>query len=232
MNDNNLEKIISQVLILIESGKSPREILAMLPEYGKELREIFQILDLLSVQKEKVAPSKELLTKILASLPSAKSVTEVEVSRYLYRGEQKPNDYAWQEGRPSETIIKPKIHDLMTINWKVWTPLGTIAVVALVIIGSYQFGTKAPQAPVTGETPQTPVAEESLQAPVAGEERRAQPIVVKPATGNVDDAVNAILAGISDDQALFADAEKDAALVNADSQAISNFGQSYNANEF
>lgn len=222
MNDNNLEKIISQALILIESGKSPHEILAMLPGYRKELQEIFQILDLLNVQKEKVIPSKELLAKILANLPHAKSVTEKEVSRYLYRGEQKPNDYARQEGRPSKTIIKPKIHDLMTINWKVWVPLGIIAVVALVVIGSYQFGTKAPQAPVAEETPQAPVAV-SQELPV---------VVTKPATGNIDDAVDAILAGVSDDKALFVDAEKDAEFIAADSQAISDFGQSYNENEF
>lgn len=222
MNNNNLEKIIDRVLTLIERGKSPREILAMVPEYRKELQEIFQILDLLNVQKEKVAPSKELLAKILSNLPRAESVTEGEVSRYLYRGEQKPNDYAWQEGRPSEIITKTKIYDLMTINWKVWAPLGIIAVAVLIITGLSQFGTKAPQAPITEEAPQAPIAAPKQELPVA---------VTKPATGNVDEAVDAILAGVSDDQALFADAEKDAELLAADSQAISDFGQSYNENE-
>lgn len=222
MNNNTLEKIIGQTITLIERGKSAREILGMLPEYKKELEEIFQILDLLNIPKEKIVPSQELLTKIITNLPTGESVTEKEVSRYLYRGEQKPNDYAWHKGRPSETIIKPTIHDLMTINWKMWAPLGIIAVVALIVGGFYQFGVKAPQAPITGETPQTPVAI-SQELPVA---------VTKPATGNIDDAVNAILAGVSDDQTLFADAEKDADLLVADSQAISDFGQSYNENEF
>jgi hypothetical protein len=77
-----------------------------------------------------------------------------------------------------------------------------------------------------------PVAEESPQAPIAAPAQELPVAVTKPATGNVDDAVNAILAAVSDDQALFADAEKDAALVGADSQAISDFGQSYNENEF
>lgn len=224
MNNNNLEKIIDQTLTLIERGKSVREILAMLPEHKKELEEIFQILDLLNIQKEKIVPSQELLTKIIANLPTAKSVTEEKASRYLYnRGEQKPNDYAWHKGRPSEIIIKPKIHDLMTINWKVWAPLGIVAVAVLVIIGFFQFGTKAPQTPVAEETTQAPIATPTQELPVA---------VTKPATGNVDDAVNAILAGVSDDLALFADAEKDADLLAADSQAISDFGQSYNENEF
>jgi len=110
----------------------------------------------------------------------------------------------------------------MTINWKIWAPVGIVVVVALVMIGFNQFGTKAPQAPIAGEIPQAPVAI-SQELPVA---------VAEPATGNVDDAVNAILAGISDDEALFADAVKDAELIAADSQLIGNFGQSYNENEF
>ncbi|MDP3734954.1 MAG: hypothetical protein Q8R39_00825 [bacterium] len=105
----------------------------------------------------------------------------------------------------------------MTINWKIWAPLGIIVLVALVAIGFSK--SEVPQAPVTGEP---------RQAPVVREESQAQPAAIAPATGNVDDAVNAILASISDDQSLFAEAEKDAALIDADSQAISDFGQSYN----
>lgn len=211
-----MEKIIDQALALIESGKSSREILDMLPEYKKELQEIFQLLDLLNVQKEKIVPSQKFLTKIIANLPAAGSVTEKEIVRYLLRGEQKPGDYAWQNGRPSKKIIKSKINDLMTINWKVWTPLGIIAVVALAIIGSYQLRTET-------ETPQTPIAAPTQELPAT---------VTKPATGNIDDTVNAILASVSDDQTFFADVEKDAELITADSQAISNFGQSFNENEF
>ncbi len=83
----------------------------------------------------------------------------------------------------------------MIINWKKWAPLGIVAIVAVVIIGFYQFRTKA------------------------------------PAAGNVDDAVNAIFAEVADDEAFFADVEKDAELLVTDSQAISDFGQSYNENE-
>lgn len=222
MNNNHLEKIIDQALSLIENGKSASEILGMLPEYKNELEEIFQILDLFNVKKEKIVSSRELLAKIIANIPTAQSVTEKEVSRYLYRGKQKPNNYVWQKGRSSKTIIKLKIHDLMTINWKVWAPLGIVAVVAFIVVGSYQFGTKAPQAPIAEETPQAPVAV-LQELPVA---------VTKLATGNIDDSVNAILADISDDQALFADTEKDAELIVVDSQAISDFSQSYNENEF
>lgn len=101
----------------------------------------------------------------------------------------------------------------MTINWKIWAPLGIVIAVALIIIGSYQSGPKTPEASITGKTPQAPVA-------------------IPQASGNVDEAVNAILVGASDDQTLFFDVEKDAELIAADSQTISDFGQSYNENEF
>lgn len=117
------------------------------------------------------------------------------------------------KGRYPLNNIITHIHDLMTIYWKIWAPLGIIVVVAVIIIGSYQSGPKTPTASVMGETPQAPVA-------------------IPQASGNVDTAVDAILVGASDDQALFADAEKDAELITADSQTISDFGQSYNENEF
>ncbi|OGZ55121.1 MAG: hypothetical protein A3F85_04565 [Candidatus Ryanbacteria bacterium RIFCSPLOWO2_12_FULL_44_26] len=129
------------------------------------------------------------------------------------------------QGRPSLKKINniTKTYNLMTVNWKIWAPLGIIAVAILVMVGFYQSGIKPFQAPT---------AEEEMQPLVAVEKQQEQPIVVKPATGNVDDAVNAILVGISDDEAFFADAVKDAELIAADSQAISDFGQSYNENEF
>lgn len=110
----------------------------------------------------------------------------------------------------------------MTMNWKIWTLVGIVAVVALVMIGVNQFGSKTPQAPITAEAPQAPVAV-SQELPVA---------VTKPATGNIDNAVDAILAGISDDEVFFADAVKDAELVAGDNQSINDFGQLYNENEF
>ncbi len=212
LNDQKLEEILEKTLEHLDRGKSPAEILNLFPEYEIMLKEIFSAINLLTKEKESIAPSQELFKQVIEQIPG--SVTNEVNLRYSYEKEV--------QGRPSLNSIITKVYDLMTINWKVLAPLGIIAAVAIVIVGSYQFGTKAP-APITRETP---------QAPVAQEEPQQQPIVVKPATGNVDDAVNAILAGISDDQTLFADAEKDAELLAVDSQAISDFGQSYYENEF
>jgi hypothetical protein len=210
VNDQKLEEIIEKTLEYLDSSKSPAEVLNLFPERQENVKEILSIINLLKKESESIAPSKESLKKVMEKIPS--SVTNGLNSRYSYMEVQ---------GRPSLSNIITKIHDLMIINWKIWAPVGIVVLAVLVIIGVNQFGTKAPQAPITKETPQTPVAV-SQELPVA---------VTKPATGNVDDAVNAILAGISDDQAIFDDAAKDAELVAVDSQVISDFGQSYNENE-
>ncbi len=203
-NDKKIEGIIEKTLQYLDSGKTPAEILNLFPKHRKELNEILSTVSLLKKEREKIVPPRESLRQTMDKITS--SVTNGVNIRYLYREEV--------QSRPSLNHITAKIDDLMTINWKIWGPLGIIAVVVVVLLSSYQFGTKAPQAPITAPSQELTVA------------------VTKPATGNVDDAVNAILAAVSDDQALFADVEKDAALVNADSQELSNFGQSYNENEF
>jgi len=212
LNDKKIEEIIEKTLEYLDSGKTPAEIFDLLSKHLETVKEILTAVSLIKKEGESVAPSRELFRQTMDKIAS--NVTNGFSPRYSYMEEV--------QGRPSLNNIITKIHDFMTINWKIWAPLGIIAIVAVVIVGSYQFGTKAPQAPIAEETSQAPVAV-SQELPVA---------VTKPATGNVDDAVNAILAGISGDQALFDDAAKDAELLAADSQAISDFGQSYNENEF
>lgn len=109
----------------------------------------------------------------------------------------------------------------MTLNWKTWTLVGIVAVAVIAAVSWKQF---SPQEPATGgdragqEAPITV----SQDLPAAA---------VEPATGNIDDAVAAVLAGAADDEASFADAANDAALVGADSQTITNIGQSFYENE-
>lgn len=212
-NGQKLEEILEKTLEYLDSGRTPAEILNLFPKHREMLKEIFSTINLFKKEGKSIVPSKELFRHVMEQIPG--DVTNGVNLRYLYQKEVK--------GRPSLSNIITKVHDLMTINWKVWAPLGIIAVVALAVIGYSQFGAKAPQAPVAEETTQAPIAAPTQELPVA---------VTQPATGNIDDAVNAIIAGVSDDQALFADAEEDAALVGADSQALSDFGQSYNENEF
>ena len=102
------------------------------------------------------------------------------------------------------------------INWKAWVFVG-ITVLVIVLVVQYM----AIMPPQIDETPQ------AIDIP----EQELPVVITTPATGDVDDTINAILDGIIDEQALFTDEEKDTALLGAESQAISDFGQSFNENE-
>lgn len=60
---------------------------------------------------------------------------------------------------------------------------------------------------------------------------KVQEIVPPPATGNIDDAANAFLKELDDEQSLITEEESDALLITTDSQEISDFGQAINDNE-
>lgn len=56
-------------------------------------------------------------------------------------------------------------------------------------------------------------------------------IVPPPATGDVDDVVDALLKELSDEEPLFTEEEGDAALVTGDSQEVGDFDQTINEDE-
>ena len=56
-------------------------------------------------------------------------------------------------------------------------------------------------------------------------------IVPPPATGNIDDAANALLRELDDIESLFIEEEDDVELLIADEQEISDFGQSIDESE-
>lgn len=55
---------------------------------------------------------------------------------------------------------------------------------------------------------------------------------IKPATGNIEDATNALLSESSFDLTDFSGETKDSSLVSSDSQEISDFSKVYDENEF
>lgn len=204
----NDDKIIEEIQEYIDNGKTYAEILKLHPEYAEELKDVISTINLLKAEGNLVSPPKESFRQVMEKIGVDKIVTNETGNRYTYVKEV-------NGGRPSWSEINSiaKIYNQMTMNWKIWAPVGIAVVIALVVVGNNQIKTNTSQDPIAGNQTETPVA-------------------IKPATGNIDDAVSAILAGASDDQAIFADALKDADLVSADGQAISNFGQSYNGNEF
>jgi hypothetical protein len=57
-------------------------------------------------------------------------------------------------------------------------------------------------------------------------------ITPPPATGNVDDLVDATIKEIEDENLSLKDEEKDISIITSDQQEISDFGQTINATEF
>jgi len=107
----------------------------------------------------------------------------------------------------------------MKIGWKIWLLVAVVIVVAIAIssIVIYQ-----------GLKTASPIKEEKRET----QSQNLPNIFSKPVTDNIDDAVETILSEISEEEKSFDEALKDADLVASDSQAISDFGQSYDEKEF
>ena len=103
------------------------------------------------------------------------------------------------------------------MDWKIWASIGIVIVVAVFVAKNMPYIT-----PQVDDVPQAEIVLPPQELPVA---------ITTPATGDVDNTINAILNEVIDEQVLSADEEKDAILLGADSQAISDFGQSFNENE-
>lgn len=215
--NENFENSLGEALGLYEDGMLIQKILEAFPQYRQELKEIFEEITVLKKQKDSILPSKELLAEIISRIPwEQSSVTKKESDRYSYRGMDK--------GRTSFTIID-QIHNAMTINWKIVAPIGIVAIIAVIFLSS-QFGER--MAPSTEKQPAPVMTKES---PVMTKEG-VDVVVLPPATGNVDAAVDGILAGITNDDTILNEDADDASLIDIDSQAISDFDQAYDETEF
>lgn len=64
--NNKIDEIIIKALKLKENGKTISEILDLFPEYRNDLSDIFRAINILEQTKEKIAPSPDLLSAIVA----------------------------------------------------------------------------------------------------------------------------------------------------------------------
>lgn len=108
----------------------------------------------------------------------------------------------------------------MESKWKIIIGVVIAALIAILII-YMQIGAKTPQ-------PQQP----SIQKPPATTGEKISEVAPPVATGNVDDAISALLQESSLETTASEEENSDANLLSADAQAISDFGQSYDASEF
>lgn len=153
--------------------------------------------------KEKVKPSEKLAQKIMADL----EIREREKGRLS-----------------GYELIFNQIHNLMT-KWKVVVPV-TIVVLAIIVWGIVQFG---PKSPTTGPEIGQPGSEEYVEKEYV---KTPPEVSVPQVTGDIDDTIDALAALSENEMLIITEEGNDASLINFDSQAISDFGQSYNENEF
>ena len=157
----------------------------------------------LSQLREKVKPSEKLVQKIMADLEMREK----------------------EKGRLSVyELIFNQIHNLMT-KWKIIVPV-VIVVLAIFVWGIVQFGPKGPTTgPETGQPDSGEYVEkEYVKTPPA--------VAVPQVTGDINDTIDALTALSENEMIVITDEGNDASLMDFDSQAISDFGQSYNENEF
>lgn len=165
MNANNnekLEKIFNQALELYEKGKSISEILNLFPQYRDELEEMFQIIQVIIREKEKISPSKELLTKIISQIQPTEKITKIEESRYFYRGAIK--------GRPS-MFVESIINLFANMEKKIYIGLAIGILVLLVAGGIYWQSQKITVSPIESEVS---FEEQALEQDIAGLEEFEQ----------------------------------------------------------
>ena len=107
----------------------------------------------------------------------------------------------------------------MESKWKMI--IAVVVVIAAILIVYALIGTETPE-------PLQP----SIQKPPAQSEKKISEIAPPAATGNVDDSVDALLQDSALETLASEEENSDADLLGADTQAISDFGQSYETSEF
>jgi hypothetical protein len=213
--NEKLEKTIEKSLELLEEGKSVSEILSLFPEFEAELKEIFQIIKIIS--ENKIIPKRELLEKIISKIETENNVTKEEYYRYINKEEI-------FKGRSSlKNFIKNWFN--MTKEWKIIVPVGTLLIVAVLIFFS-QLSKQKPEISLSTQSKENVVSQEEQQSNVAQE-------TLPRATGNVDDIVSALLSDASSEASqLEEDIKANVELLSLDSENLNNFLGVYNENDF
>lgn len=110
----------------------------------------------------------------------------------------------------------------MAPKWKISLILG--AIILILAVAFWQIWLKSGQ-----EIAQIGGLEKEKQA---GEVEILSQPEIKPATGNINDVIDALLSEITGEETLVSDETKDSALVSNDSQEIGAFMQVYDEKEF
>lgn len=210
----NIDEILEVVLAQIDQGRTQQDILLQFPEHAKELQKVFAMLS--SISSSSPVPDKHRFEKAMQNI-LANHVTLSENSRYNLQKEATGRS---SSATPTSIYFNnylEKINNMM--KSKILIPIGVVAVLAIIFVGVKQFNHKSPATEVADNT----LGNQTSNLPTSDNQ---------PATGNVDDTVNGIIASASSEGAYFDDSVKDGDLIATDSETLTNLGQAYDENEF
>ena len=214
MEEKQLEKLMERCLELQDQGRSTAEVFAEHPEAKEELTEMLALLAWIDEEKKSITPSRDLFTRIIKTLPlptppavQAPAVTARQSNRYGgdgHDGVRRPIESPITTNIPSQSVVR------MNSAFRIWFPVGVFAVLAL-LIGVNRFGgTEIAELPTATETA----------------------VVAVPPTGNIDDVLAFLDEEFDAETSILAQADEDMQLANDNSEAINEFGQTYDENEF
>jgi hypothetical protein len=196
-------------------GKNNEENLIKALELYESGKSVSEILNLWPEDKElaKIFDSIILLEKegkkiipskeLLAKIiDQIRIVTDLKEGGYLYKDDNK-------KGRSN---LINQIHEYMSLKWKIGIPVGIVAIaLAFFVYNQYSVA------------PELNSIEKMVEIPEV-----SAPVV----TANIDNAVDSLILAASEEQAIFESELSDVSLLEWDSSALSDFGQTYDENLF
>jgi hypothetical protein len=200
MNEEKNENKIAEALALQESGTKNAELLKQFPDIKDELSEIFKLQAVLKAEKEEISPSKTLLSKILAQIPGETKPKVIEEVRV------KP--------RHKTPVASPYAQEVsVSVRFRRFiyaAPVAALVAVVLVVgmRGGKNTGDNLAITKQDAPSPQMETMSLKQAAPYAATDSATGAASIEsaalsappPATGNIDDAVAAIIAGSEAEQ--------------------------------
>jgi len=170
--------------------------------------------------RDETTPDDTLHNRVLSTLLSP-SVTTSESSRY--------SDSEVEDGR----TITHFIHQVFSMqnNWKMFAPVFVVVLlVGVAVVGMSGKKNSEENAPIAIRETTLPVADDA--APRDTMMMAAKSAPDSSASGDIDDIIAEINTEADSDATILDDADTDAALVNSDSQVISDYAEAYDETTF
>lgn len=219
--DNN-EILDEQLAILVDAKEAGRSFPQALDEAGKvgelpkdlaELRAFWGLHGQLMRSAHNISPRRELLSRVLSTLPATRNSAVTEKLPGGYNGEG-----------AQRAPITSNVNLIMNMNWKIAVPMAVVLIAVVAVLGvgnsdSEKLAVNDPQVMMMSADPSAgTLAMKSMD--------------VAPVSGDVDELIASLSLEADGDAGLIADMAGDIALVSSDSQQINDLNTAYDETTF